>query len=147
MCEILHRIYEVDSTDLRFACEILRFVESGVESRVDSAILHFACEILRFCTLRVRFCGIVESGVDSAIAYNRSNGGVAFVFVKNFGCEARLMVCGAPKFFASAKSHTPEQIANNKNLQRKDFRFKRGKRGSILEIKLGFCETSDEDRT
>ena len=49
--------------------------------------------------------------VDFAIAYNRSNGGVAFVFVKNFGCETRLEVCEHSKFFTSAKLHTPEQIA------------------------------------
>ena len=58
--------------------------------------------------------------MDSAIAYNRSNGGVAFVFVKNFGCEARLMVCECPKFFASAKLHTPGQIAKTQNPSAKD---------------------------
>ena len=41
---------------------------------------------------------------------NRSNGGMAFVFVKFFGRETRLGVCERPKNFTSAKSHTPEQI-------------------------------------
>ena len=41
---------------------------------------------------------------------NRSNGGVAFVFVKNFGRETRLGVCERPKFSKSAELHTPEQI-------------------------------------
>ena len=41
---------------------------------------------------------------------NRSNGGVAFVFVRIFGIETRLGVCEIPKILTSAKLHTPEQI-------------------------------------
>ena len=45
--------------------------------------------------------------------HNRSNGGVAFVFVRIFGRKTRLKSAQCPKILTSAKSHTPEQIAKN----------------------------------
>ena len=45
----------LDSTELRNQWQILRFVES----RVDSAILHFACKILCFIFRNANVC---ESG-------------------------------------------------------------------------------------
>ena len=55
----------------------------------------------------------------NCVKNNRSNGGMAFVFVKIFGIETRLGVCEIPKIFTSAKLHTPEQIATK--LKRFDF--------------------------
>ena len=51
--------------------------------------------------------------IDCNANRNRSNGGVAFVFVRIFGIETRLMVCEIPKNPTSEKLHTPEQIEKN----------------------------------
>ena len=55
--------------------------------------------------VRILFC------LDSWQSHdNRSNGGVAFVFVRIFGISQTLSLVSIPKILTSAKLHTPEQI-------------------------------------
>ena len=71
----------------------------------DSWGLYFACEILHFFH---RFCGFRR-------IYNRSNCGGGFVFVRIFGINARLMVCGVPKILTSAKDAPKDKLQNQRH--------------------------------
>ena len=48
--------------------------------------------------------------MDFAIVYHRSNGGVAFVFVRIFWIKTGLIVCEIPKVLINAKLHTSRII-------------------------------------
>ena len=105
-----------DSTFLRKQNEAKTF-ELWIDSPKvrDSLLIHESPKwILRYAQYddRVNFRFVAKSHD------NRSNGGVAFVFVRIFGIETRLGVCEIPKFSKSAKLHTPEQIVSTQKDKR-----------------------------